>query len=161
MGVRGRRTYSKTCVVCGRGVTTGKDLCSKCGRPRFAEQVAKGWPSALRNNQKSADYRLKHRDRLNLQKREVLWKEQGIDITIDGYLALCAKQDYKCAVCGNEYTPGRNLVVDHDHETGRVRGILCQNCNLGIGQLGDCADNVQRALDYLRASEAPVSQEVA
>ena len=42
-----------------------------------------------------------------------------------------------------------NLVVDHDHTTGKFRGWLCRSCNLGIGKLGDTVESVQNALNYL------------
>jgi hypothetical protein len=51
-----------------------------------------------------------------------------------------------CAICGAE---DRELVVDHCHVTGRVRGRLCQNCNRGLGLLGDTLANINRAKEYL------------
>jgi hypothetical protein len=51
-----------------------------------------------------------------------------------------------CAVCGTV----EHLVVDHDHETGRVRGRLCRACNLGIGMLQDSPELLASAAQYLR-----------
>jgi len=53
-----------------------------------------------------------------------------------------------CAICGN---PGgkKRLCVDHDHVTGKIRGILCDNCNVGIGRLKDDIGLLYRAIDYL------------
>lgn len=55
----------------------------------------------------------------------------------------------KCEVCErrDEY---RRLNVDHDHKTGRIRGVICHNCNIAIGLLGDAADLAQRLADYLK-----------
>jgi hypothetical protein len=49
------------------------------------------------------------------------------------------------------------LVVDHDHNTGAVRGLLCHSCNTGLGHLGDSVETLARALDYLQncPSESP------
>lgn len=54
-------------------------------------------------------------------------------------------------LCGSD-----NLVVDHDHETGIVRGMLCQSHNKAIGMLGDSVEGVQRALDYLMGKNMPL-----
>ncbi len=51
-----------------------------------------------------------------------------------------------CGIC----TTTADLVIDHDHETGKVRGRLCRTCNLSLGGLGDTEADVLRALDYLR-----------
>src|SRR6185503_3329992 len=56
-------------------------------------------------------------------------------ITIDDYKALLVKQGGKCAICfrdkGN--ARGHRLYIDHDHETGLIRGLLCSRCNSAIG----------------------------
>jgi hypothetical protein len=63
------------------------------------------------------------------------------------YNDIFRKQGGVCAIHGE---PTRSpLVVDHDHRTGRVRGLLCRKCNLGIGHLGDNPEIVKRASDYL------------
>lgn len=58
-----------------------------------------------------------------------------------------------CAVCGSE----ENLVVDHDHQTGEVRGILCRQHNSALGMLGDSKDQVIALLSYLEKLEGPGS----
>lgn len=58
---------------------------------------------------------------------------------------MVAAQNGLCAVCQRK--PAAH--VDHDHETGEVRGILCLNCNAGIGQLQDDPEVLRSALDYL------------
>ena len=63
---------------------------------------------------------------------------------------LLQSQGDRCAVCLTD-TPTKNgWVVDHDHTTGKVRGILCSPCNSGIGQLRDDVDIVARAVAYLK-----------
>lgn len=63
------------------------------------------------------------------------------------YVNLFDAQDGKCAIC--EIAADR-LVIDHDHITGNVRALLCDNCNRGIGLLKDHPEVVQKAADYLR-----------
>lgn len=56
-----------------------------------------------------------------------------------------------CAICGTSEWGGRwgNAHIDHDHETGQVRGVLCTNCNIGIGKFKDDVVLLRRAADYL------------
>jgi hypothetical protein len=62
-------------------------------------------------------------------------------------------QNGSCAIC-HRSPRKRCLVVDHDHATGRVRGLLCTNCNhRGLGAFGDSHEVVQRAADYLAAPD--------
>jgi hypothetical protein len=76
-------------------------------------------------------------------------------ITIDDYDAMLIKQSGVCAICGNHETrlaqdgQPSMLAVDHCHETGKVRGLLCHSCNNGIGFLNDDVDRIQAAIDYL------------
>lgn len=70
-------------------------------------------------------------------------------ITLEAYEALLEAQDGCCAVCGTRPTKKMSLCVDHDHETGLIRGLLCGSCNKGIGLLGDSVDGLERAIRYL------------
>lgn len=70
-------------------------------------------------------------------------------ISLADYEDMVAAQDGKCAICDKE-PEKRVLEVDHCHQTGRIRGLLCRNCNLAIGKLYDSAEVMERALAYLR-----------
>ena len=74
-------------------------------------------------------------------------------LTVEQYGTILASQGGVCAICQG---PGkdRHLAVDHCHQTGVVRGLLCRPCNTAIGQLGDTAEHLQRAADYLRKATA-------
>lgn len=67
------------------------------------------------------------------------------------YDRMLVEQGCRCAICGG---PGgkKGLVIDHDHETGKVRGLLCSTCNTGIGHLCDDADLLLAAAAYLLKS---------
>lgn len=60
-----------------------------------------------------------------------LRKKYGI--SLEDYDAMHDEQRGVCAICGNEESQNRHLSVDHDHETGRVRGLLCGSCNTKLG----------------------------
>ncbi len=68
-------------------------------------------------------------------------------ITADEYLALVEKQDGKCGICR---VNDPDLVVDHCHNSGQIRGLLCNRCNRAIGLLGDTYESLQAAADYLK-----------
>jgi len=58
---------------------------------------------------------------------------------------MLADQGERCLICRRK----RKLCVDHDHETGEVRGLLCQQCNIGLGAFGDNPRYLRRAIRYL------------
>ena len=74
------------------------------------------------------------------------------NITLEEYEVMLARQNGVCALCGTTRTDkrGRSLFVDHDHETGRLRGILCQQCNSAVGTLGDTVESLSRVVSYLK-----------
>jgi hypothetical protein len=58
------------------------------------------------------------------------WKRKGIAITLEEYKARWVQQNGRCAICSvEESSLNRALAVDHDHITGKIRGLLCQTCN--------------------------------
>ena len=63
---------------------------------------------------------------------------------------LVAEQDNRCAICACEFSEENKPRVDHDHDTGKVRGALCRNCNVALGLLQDSPERVEKALTYLR-----------
>ena len=74
----------------------------------------------------------------------------GYGITEDVLESMRKEQKNKCAICGkmiNEST--KNFAIDHDHKTGKVRGLLCMNCNIGLGAFVDNKVIMQKAIDYL------------
>lgn len=73
------------------------------------------------------------------------------------YYELLAKQDGRCAICRNR--PRKySLAVDHDHQTGDVRGLLCVKCNRGLlGSARDSVDMLERAIGYLNNPPAQES----
>jgi hypothetical protein len=62
--------------------------------------------------------------------------------------ALKEEQGGLCAICRREPN-GRRLQIDHDHATGRIRGLLCGPCNMGLGQFRDSQDVLTSAVTYL------------
>jgi hypothetical protein len=67
-------------------------------------------------------------------------------ITKEDYAIRLKDQQGKCAICG---CLPKKLCVDHDHETGKIRGLLCNNCNLMLGHSKDSVERLRNAADYL------------
>lgn len=79
-------------------------------------------------------------------------REYGI--SVDTYNVMMSSQGNKCAICGcgDWAARGKRAHLDHDHGTGKVRGILCHSCNIAIGLLSDSANTAYSAAVYLRGN---------
>ncbi|MCH8066533.1 MAG: endonuclease VII domain-containing protein [Chloroflexi bacterium] len=71
-------------------------------------------------------------------------------LSLEEYDAILASQNNECAICGRLCQNGSRLVVDHDHASGTIRGLLCHNCNLVLGKLEDRPRWFENAAQYLR-----------
>jgi len=101
------------------------------------------------------------RNKLDMQKfgdkRKDAKLQKTYQITLDDYNMLLKSQNNACAICKTheDYMDRkkgikRSLAVDHDHLTGKVRGLLCHRCNTAIGLFNDAFTTVESALKYLR-----------
>lgn len=80
------------------------------------------------------------------------------NLTPEEYYELLQKQQGVCAICNTNKTLVRksnyNLFVDHCHTTGKVRGLLCHNCNAGLGHFRDSTDFLRKAIGYLNETSS-------
>lgn len=83
---------------------------------------------------------------MSRQRDEQLMKRYGIDHA--EFLRMEEAQGGVCKICHKPPSYGY-LHVDHDHNTGEVRGLLCRSCNLGLGMFKDCALKLYHAMQYL------------
>jgi hypothetical protein len=81
-------------------------------------------------------------------------------VSKEQYSAMFLAQEGKCAVCGTKWEGSErhpDLVVDHDHATGKIRGLLCPDCNQGLGHAKDSKEVLAKAIAYLQLhAAAPV-----
>ena len=102
-------------------------------------------------------YKEKERKRLafsSLSKKEKrsLRYLRRYGISIDEYAELYRKQNGVCAICKSKETGHKKrLSVDHCHETGEIRGLLCNSCNVGLGRFKDSIDLLTKAIEYLNS----------
>jgi len=122
--IDGGYTFCNSCKewkIFGKAKTYCKDCCSSRTRNNY-------------NYEKQREYLLK--------------KKYGI--TTEKYDKMLSEQDYKCYICHkHEDKLDRSLAVDHCHKTGKVRGLLCGNCNRFLGQIDDNVNIAERLLNYL------------
>jgi hypothetical protein len=93
-------------------------------------------------------------DKANRQKIEERRRFTRYGITPEEHADLVERQLGSCAICGADCADSstRSLHIDHDHQTGRVRGLLCSNCNRGLGHLQDAPGILAVAIAYLEAA---------
>jgi hypothetical protein len=136
-GRDGRRPECKTCNLANRAAKYRQN-------PRPAIERALRWkrenPERYRATQR--EYVRSGRKKVSSRKSH-LKREYGL--TLEAFDAVLTSQGGGCAICGRPEPDN----VDHDHVTGRVRGILCFNCNVAIGHVGDDEDRLAAAMAYL------------
>ena len=84
--------------------------------------------------------------RANWRKRNHRNKYNKYGLDENSYNDLAKDQGFKCLICDELCD---KLVVDHDHVSGRVRGLLCTNCNVGLGHFRDSVITLSKAIDYI------------
>lgn len=131
----------KTCNRCGKTKTLDsfhtyrnnelRSYCKSCHN-----EYNKQWRK--RNKRKHSEQNLKH---------QLRWKLKNIyNATIEDYEYIVNRSGGLCEICKKE----TKLYIDHDHITGKLRGMICNSCNLGLGKLGDSVKALELALEYLK-----------
>ncbi len=113
-------------------------------RERLLQEYRVKYPSGARARTLDTPHSIRER------RAYVLQKNYGI--TVERYEEMLAQQNGGCAVCGATESgdPRRPaLHVDHCHETGAIRGLLCMPCNNGLGMFADSPSRLQAAAAYL------------
>ncbi len=114
-----------------------------------------------RAHERGPDDRERHRERIRVT--QATWYERhgraselriNYGMTITDYDAMLARQGGGCAICGSTTSGGRgrHFHVDHDHVSGKVRGLLCHRCNVGLAPL-ETLGWIDRALAYLTRTD--------
>lgn len=152
--------YRNQCRLCHKGYLSllkdkqnriidlfskGLKECGKCKKVLKVKNFNKdkttvtGLTSTCRNC--IVKYNRKNKDN---NKRRTIRNRYNLDYSI--YKKMIEEQEGKCAICTKEET----LVIDHDHTTSKVRGLLCRQCNIGIGHLQDNVEILKSAITYIK-----------
>ena len=128
----------KTCKVCGveKNISdfyTGRKDCKDC-------KNAAGRRIKVDHPERYAKYRKRANEYL---------KERRYGITQDQFEQMLVDQSNKCKICNIEFKNTKSTHIDHCHKTNKVRGLLCNDCNLALGQFGDNTDIMDNAIKYL------------
>lgn len=136
----------KRCTQCGEVKPLGAFYKNKHSHPcshckACHNQFTARWKKDPKN--KNARQRIAWRSRL----------KYNYGLTEDAYVKLLEWSGGGCAICGErpglEHRKKKLLCVDHNHTTGAVRGLLCENCNLGLGKFKDSKNLLRVAIAYL------------
>lgn len=131
-----RTDRTATCSRCGQvGVRVRRDGSAKCMTKRAAY------------NRRGSGTRTRTPVDTTQRRKYLLWNKYRL--RIEDYERLLAGQGGCCAICGAQPRTDRPLDVDHCHETGRVRGLLCNPCNNALRRWGDNPAGVERVLRYV------------
>lgn len=123
-----------TCQFCGGRYETKRKYASDSPRGRYCSRACKDKARVASGKAAEDSSKSKYKSKYGL--------------TLEEVQALRANG---CAICGKPGIEGRwgNLHIDHDHDTGRVRGALCHNCNVGIGHFKNDPELLRAAIRYL------------
>lgn len=120
-------------------------ICKTCDGTRYM-RMKKEKGSALAAKQK--EWRDNNKDRIRKNRLQHKFR-----MSVEDFERLRRQQNYSCAICGeHESKAGRYKIlnVDHDHKTGKSRGLLCSNCNRCLGLLKDSISYLDKAIKYLK-----------
>ncbi len=130
-------SIEKVCVGCGLNFTPHK----------FVRHRQKYCSIQCQSKYHHLHYYKNHR-----REHKSYYLKRVYGLSLDDVNSLIEVQNSSCAICNISFdclTP-KNIHIDHCHETGKVRGILCNNCNFALGLLKDNAETFETAAAYLR-----------
>ena len=137
--------------------------CKKCSKEKLFTEFHKGsrnkdgyrpYCKECINNTNRLEYDSnKAKSKYNYEKDKNFKLKRTFGMSYQEYLNMLAAQQGCCAICGTNNPGVRAFAVDHCHNTGAIRGLLCGKCNTGIGSLQDDINILQRAIQYLENSK--------
>ncbi len=123
--------------------------------PLTRAEISKRWRERNPEKQKAAAKAWLERNKEYAKSRHHKYALAAYGLTVENYNELLEKQNMCCAICKRDTPTGKwkRFCVDHCHKTGKVRGLLCNECNRGMGLLKDDPSLLIKAANYLKESE--------
>lgn len=162
-GGQGRRsTAVRLCnCVCGKQVkvrqdrlVSGKTRSCGCLRADLCDALSHDYPKYLALLDWS-DAAKKKAHECAPWPGTLTYQERTYGLLPGGYKQLLDAQNGTCMICGTLPSSGKPLNVDHDHKTGKIRGLLCTACNHGLGCFEDDIMIMAKAIHYLQSNSLP------
>lgn len=140
-------------------VITMTKICTKCGKElplsEFSHKRPKGRKPGLQPRCKlcSKEDTKNWREEQSEDRIRDLYYKRTYGLSLQDFNSLFSEQKGKCKICDRDlslvHLSGDRAVVDHCHTTGKVRGILCNECNRGLGYFRDNVESLMNAVNYL------------
>lgn len=150
------RDVTRICGVCGtqkaRRIVSGKSryVCKECARRSSREAARRKGPVPITDARRAANTRNRNKVRASgLTNQRVYRLRAHFGIKEEDYLQMLEAQHGCCAIC--KVRLAKRVHVDHDHETGNVRGLLCERCNIGLGYFSDSPERMRDAALYIES----------
>lgn len=159
-GCNEKYVSSYGCIACTLA-RNDKEYIKKYSKSDKAKLRSKEYVEKIKQDGKISEYNVKWRNGTGkghakeyYDNNKDIWKDRQLkrtyNITLEQYNKLLQEQNHCCNICGaHESNFKKSLAVDHCHNTGVVRGLLCKNCNTGIGNFYDNVDIMKRAIEYI------------
>jgi len=126
--------------------------CDNCGKNRWVPFIKSRGVLKGRNRCKVCSNANRSGYEHASTSREKRWRDYGINLTEQEYDEKFKQQKGRCAICGIPQTELKiRLNVDHNHKTGKVRGLVCPTCNFFIGCIESKDGIIEKAKDYLKS----------
>jgi hypothetical protein len=162
-------------IIKNKKIINGKKKCSKCGINKDLDEFYFRKNRSIYESSCKKCCLLSSKESLNkpankikYKIRQKIWKDnngeriyqynrsahlkQRYGITINEYNDLLVKQNVRCAICDSTNTKdgkAKKFYIDHDHKTGKIRGLLCRHCNLLLGFSNDDVNILLKSINYL------------
>lgn len=143
---------SRICLMCGMSYLPKNGSQKFCGS--YSNKESCSWKNYINLCKKKSKLQHIKRNLIPFYHRNSHMKSK-YGITQDEYIKLSDKQNGVCGICGSNETGYQTqyMYIDHSHTTGKVRGLLCNKCNFGLGNFKDNVEILQKAINYLKENE--------